>query len=77
MVCFVQIVEALHSATEDQAEDDERQKLLQQVYQMVGECNSNFGTIGHLPIHFICQDVKPVDIAALVVCIADYGGRRL
>jgi trehalose 6-phosphate synthase/phosphatase len=68
---FVHIVEAVDSSPDDpNHDDDERQKLLQQVYQMVGECNSKFGTIGHLPVHFIFQDVNKTDIAALMA-IAD------
>eukprot|EP00913_Durusdinium_trenchii_P025699 g24118.t1 len=38
-----------------------------QVYQMGGECNSAFGSIGHLPFHFLHQDISKSDITALMV----------
>ncbi|CAE7718593.1 TPS3 [Symbiodinium sp. CCMP2592] len=37
------------------------------VYQMGGECNSAFGAIGHLPFHFLYQDLNRVDVTALMV----------
>jgi len=67
---FVEIVEATEEGSCDdtaEGEPGEQQKLLQQVYQMVGEVNSKFGTIGHLPVHFLCQDFSRADIAALCV----------
>jgi len=66
---FVQIVEAMEEGLTDdsEAEPGEQQRLLQQVYQMVGEVNSTFGKIGHLPVHFLCQDFSWADLAALWV----------
>mmetsp|Transcript_99840 Transcript_99840/g.192821 ORF Transcript_99840/g.192821 Transcript_99840/m.192821 type:complete len:1008 (+) Transcript_99840:74-3097(+) len=40
-------------------------QLLQQVYQMVGEVNSKFGRIGHLPVHFLCQEFSAEELASL------------
>lgn len=34
---------------------------------MGGECNSAFGSIGHLPFHFLYQDISKSDITALMV----------
>ncbi|CAE7942339.1 tpsA, partial [Symbiodinium sp. KB8] len=34
---------------------------------MGGECNSAFGAIGHLPFHFLYQDLNRVDVTALMV----------
>lgn len=63
---YVQIVEPADDPSEDaEGEQGDQQKLLQQVYQMVGEVNSTFGKIGHLPVHFLCQPVSQVDMAAL------------
>jgi len=62
---FLQIVDSTEDALEEAEEPGEQQKLLQQVYQMVGEVNSKFGTIGHLPVHFLCQSVSNVDLVAL------------
>lgn len=75
---FIQIVEAPDREREAQAADaddedlmpDERTRLLHTVYEMVGEVNSTFGTIGHLPLHFLCQEFSRVDLAALF-CKAD------
>ncbi|CAK0860860.1 unnamed protein product [Prorocentrum cordatum] len=65
---FVQIVVLREEAHEDDPGDlsDDRHGLLQQVYQMAGEVNSKFGSIGHLPFHFLCQEFKKVDVAALL-----------
>lgn len=67
-VVFVQLVQAKTFDDEEVSETrEERQKLLQQVYQMGGECNSAFGSIGHLPFHFLHQDISKSDITALMV----------
>lgn len=67
-VVFVQIVEPPPASVESEDETGEDlQKLLQQVYQMGGEVNSTFGSIGHLPFHFLCQDFSRVDLTALMV----------
>ncbi|CAK0859664.1 unnamed protein product [Prorocentrum cordatum] len=65
---FVQIVVLREEASEDESGElsDEKQGLLQQVYQMAGEVNSKFGSIGHLPFHFLYQSFKKVDVAALL-----------
>jgi len=67
---LVQIVESFTSeeSVGEDAEGEhsgEQQRLLQQVYQMVGEVNSKFGTIGHLPVHFLCQDFNKTELVAL------------
>lgn len=72
---FLQLVEV--PRTEEVAEDEggegeqigessEQQRLLQQVYQMCGEVNSKFGTIGHLPLHFLLQDSSRTDLCVLL-----------
>eukprot|EP00930_Biecheleria_cincta_P072204 TRINITY_DN5963_c0_g1_i1.p1 TRINITY_DN5963_c0_g1~~TRINITY_DN5963_c0_g1_i1.p1 ORF type:complete len:1159 (-),score=194.54 TRINITY_DN5963_c0_g1_i1:60-3536(-) len=67
-VVFVQIVEPPPASAESEDETGEDlQKLLQQVYQMGGEVNSAFGSIGHLPFHFLCQSFTRVDLTALMV----------
>eukprot|EP00929_Paragymnodinium_shiwhaense_P079946 TRINITY_DN41681_c0_g1_i1.p1 TRINITY_DN41681_c0_g1~~TRINITY_DN41681_c0_g1_i1.p1 ORF type:complete len:1240 (-),score=268.53 TRINITY_DN41681_c0_g1_i1:177-3896(-) len=58
-------VEDVGAAFDEDGGSKEKQKLLQQVYQMVGEVNSTFGTIGHLPVHFLCQEFSHTDLAAL------------
>eukprot|EP00929_Paragymnodinium_shiwhaense_P095795 TRINITY_DN57080_c0_g1_i1.p1 TRINITY_DN57080_c0_g1~~TRINITY_DN57080_c0_g1_i1.p1 ORF type:complete len:1079 (+),score=248.44 TRINITY_DN57080_c0_g1_i1:126-3362(+) len=65
---FIQIVEpAAEDTYEVEAVDGEDYKpcLLHQVYEMVGEVNSKFGTIGHLPIHFMCQEFSKADLIPL------------
>jgi len=69
---YLQIVESSGSNDEYTGEDEQiqayyndTQRLLTQVYQMVGEVNSKFGTIGHLPIHFLLQDFSKSDIVAV------------
>eukprot|EP00928_Gymnodinium_smaydae_P031340 TRINITY_DN23030_c0_g2_i1.p1 TRINITY_DN23030_c0_g2~~TRINITY_DN23030_c0_g2_i1.p1 ORF type:complete len:1038 (+),score=250.03 TRINITY_DN23030_c0_g2_i1:431-3544(+) len=62
---FVQIVDTADEACEES--EGERAHLLQQIYQMVGEVNSKFGTIGHLPIHFLCHSFNRAELAALFV----------
>ncbi|CAJ1357655.1 unnamed protein product [Effrenium voratum] len=67
-VVFVQLVVAAKTDDEEAPETrEERQKLLQQVYQMGGECNSAFGSITHAPFHFLHQDISRTDITALMV----------
>lgn len=65
---FVQVVE-VDDKWESMDSESGEQKMLQQVYQMVGEVNSTFGKIGHLPVHFLCQgpeDFNMVDRLALL-----------
>jgi trehalose 6-phosphate synthase/phosphatase len=66
---LVQITSAETEALGDDeltsGESNEDQQLLQQVYQMVGEVNSKFGRIGHLPVHFLCQEFGPEELASL------------
>lgn len=68
---FVQIVETAGNSAEEASGDDTNSsdpgELLQQVYQMVGEVNSKFGTIGHLPVHFLSQEFNRSDLVALLV----------
>jgi len=69
---FVMIVEATEEqpSKEESAPEsanEEQQRLLQQIYQMVGEVNSKFGSIGHLPFHFLCHEFHRIDITALMV----------
>ena len=67
-VVFIQLVQAKRFDDEEVSETrEERQKLLQQVYQMGGECNSAFGSIGHLPFHVLYQDISRSDVTALMV----------
>lgn len=61
---LIQICEALDDAGSDEDAED-RQPLLQQVYQMAGEVNAKFGAIGYLPIHFLCQNYSRAELAAL------------
>lgn len=69
---FLQIVEHSASYVHDYAEAEiktqkaESQGLLSQVYQMVGEVNSKFGKIGHLPVHFLVQDFSKAELVALL-----------
>merc|ERR1719265_2512072 len=46
-------------------EQDPDNELLQQIYQMVGEINSTFGSIGHLPVHFLHQKFGAQDLVPL------------
>ncbi|CAE8584663.1 unnamed protein product, partial [Polarella glacialis] len=65
---FLQLVEAAEESEDGLAETTEANKrLLEQVYQMVGEVNSAFGSIGHMPLHFLYKDVSRCDLTALMV----------
>lgn len=64
---FVQIVDFGLCDGDESENVDERYKLLQQIYQMVGEVNSHFGTIGHLPLHFLCKEFEKADLVSLLV----------
>jgi len=66
---FIQVVEAAKDdvGEEDSGDRGEQQRLLQQIYEMVGEVNSKFGTIGHLPIHFLWQPFTRAELAPLFV----------
>lgn len=66
-VVFVQLVNQAKAEDGDDEKVREERQLLQQVYQMGGECNSAFGAIGHLPFHFLYQDLNRVDVTALMV----------
>lgn len=73
---LVQIVQDLLEETELGEHSNvlhDRDRLLQQLYEMVGGVNSKFGRIGHLPVHFLCQDVSKQEVSALMskatVCI--------
>mmetsp|Transcript_55895 Transcript_55895/g.120932 ORF Transcript_55895/g.120932 Transcript_55895/m.120932 type:complete len:1035 (-) Transcript_55895:3-3107(-) len=61
---FVQSVTPVEEADTD-LDVGEQQRLLYQIYQMVGEVNSKFGTIGHLPVHFLCQRFRRTQLEVL------------
>jgi len=65
---FVQIADYFEAAESEDTEDtnEERAKLLQQVYQMVGEVNSKLGVFGHLPIHFLDQRFSRAQLVPLL-----------
>jgi len=63
---YVQIVGGTDSeAIGDDTDGEMIEQLLHQVYMMVGEVNSKFGTIGHMPIHFMCREFSRVELVPL------------
>lgn len=68
---FVQVTrkeEALDGSHAAADSGEVRSTLLRKIYQMVGEINSKFGSIGHLPVHFLHQKLGPGELIPLYAC---------